>query len=222
MKPLYFRNKALGLRVSGYSYNYISEKTGISKSTLSGWLAKVPYTPNKETIERVGRARAASGASKHKLKVESFENAKKLAKKDIGKINRRDLFMLGLGVYIGEGTKFGDQVRVINSNPSIIRLSIKWFKRVCGLRESNFKIRLHIYPDNNEENCIKFWSEKVGLPKDSFRKTQIDLRKDKRMLKKGKLPFGTAHLEVKSNGKKEFGVFLGRRIRAWMDNVLQV
>lgn len=214
------RKHAFDLRKEGYSYNYISEKIRISKGTLHCWLGKIPYTPNAETITKIGKARVASGLLKHKEKLASFVYAKSLAQKDIGEINNRDLFMLGLGIYIGEGTKDGNTVRIVNANYKIIKLTIKWFKEVCGLKTDNFVVRLHLYPDNDIQKCIQYWSKNIGIPINQFQKTQVDTRKNKKTFKKGKLPYGTAHMTVKSNGKKEFGVFLARRIGAWIERVL--
>ena len=214
------REQVFKLRNEGYSYNYISEKIGISKSTLSGWLAKTPYTPNKETIAKIGKARAASGYWKAKRKQESIEEAEKEAKKDIGEITKRDLFVLGLGIYIGEGTKTHSIVRIINADPKIIKFAVRWFEEACGLSRENFRIRLHLYPDNDVKKCMRFWSNISGIPLTQFQKTYIDIRKGKKMFKRGKLPYGTAHLGIKSNGKKEFGVFLARRINGWIKRVL--
>ena len=104
-------------------------------------------------------ARAMSGEAKSKIKRASIDSAKKEAKKDIKYISRRDLFMLGLGLYIGEGTKTHDIVRVINANPQVIQLAIKWFKEICGLKEKNFRIRIHMYPDNNEDEWVVEYSD---------------------------------------------------------------
>ena len=60
----------------------------------------------------------------------------------------------------------------------------------------------------------------TGLSKNQFTKNTIDTRK-KKPSKRGKLPYGTAHLTVRSNGNKEFGFFLGRRIQAWSDVVMR-
>lgn len=214
------RKEAVDLRKEGYSYNYISEKIGISKGTLHCWLGKIPYSPNIETITKIGKARAVSGLLKHKEKLASFLYAKVLAEKDVGEITKRDLFMLGLGIYIGEGTKDGNTVRIVNANYKIIKLTIRWLKEVCGLKTDNFVIRLHIYPDNNIAECVEYWSKQTGIPTNQFLKTQVDIRKNKKVFKKGKLPYGTAHMTVKGNGKKEFGVLLARRIGAWIDRVL--
>ena len=215
------REEVFKLRKDGHSYTHISQKTGMSKSTLSGWLSSIPYIPNKITIERIGKARAASGQAKSKIKIESMQKAKEEARKEIGEITKRDLFMLGIGIYIGEGAKTFDIVRVINADPKIIKFTVRWFKEVCGLSKANFRMRLFLYPDNNVKKCIKFWYEVSEIPISQFQKTHIDERKDKKMFKRGKLPYGTAHLGVRSNGKKEFGVFLARKINAWMGEVLK-
>ena len=215
------REQVFKLRKQGYSYSYISKNTGVTKSTLSGWLSGVYYKPNKEMVEKIGKARSASSYKKSQQKIESISKAENEAKKEIGKLSKRDLFMLGIGIYIGEGTKTHDIIRVINSDPKIIKLAIKWFREVCGLGIDNFRIRIHLYPDNNIEECLRFWSRNSGIPLIQFQKTQIDLRKNKKKFKRGKLPYGTAHLAIKSNGVKEFGVLLARKINGWMKEVLK-
>ncbi len=213
---------AIALRKDGHSYNYIAKVAGVSKSTLAIWLADVPYIPNTETIQRIGNARAASGEAKSKLKRESLERARVEAKDDVGHLSRRDLFMLGLGLYIGEGAKSTQQIRFVNSNPAIINFMIKWFTKAVGLKKNNLKIRLHIYPDCNERQSLQFWSEKTTIPMSQFQKTVVDWRKNKKAFKSGKLPHGTVHLSVNGLGEKRFGVFLARKILAWSDLVLGV
>lgn len=212
--------KAVELRRSGHSYNHISEMLGVSKSTLSGWLSDIPYTPNQETILRIGRALAASGAAKSRVKRESILSAKRKAREEIGKITPRDLHMIGLGLYIGEGMKSTQTTRFVNSNPAIVRFIIRWFLKVIGLRTENITIRLHLYPDSDEKGSLLFWSRTTNIPLSQFQKTQVDRRSDKKLKKAGKLPHGTAHVTIRSLGEKQFGVFLARRILGWSDVVL--
>src|SRR3989344_4399304 len=121
------RELAVTLRKEGFAYSHISEKTGLSKSTLSEWLSKIPYAPNQQTIERVGKAIAASNARKTQIRQEETEKVRRAAFLDIGKISKRDLFMFGLGLYLGEGSKTYEITRVVNSDPDVIRLAIAWF-----------------------------------------------------------------------------------------------
>ncbi len=214
------KQKAIQLRKEGYSYNYIIQHVPVTKSTLSEWLRDVPFTPNQHTVDTIGNARIASGIYKHQVKLDSLEKARIQSEKDIGTLSDRDIMMLGLGVYIGEGGKTLGMTRIINSDPKIIKLAIKWLRVSFGVEMKNLKIRLFIYPDNNEKECIRYWSKQIGVPQNQFFKSIIDRRTDKKAVKKGKLPFGTAHMSVKGFKEKKFGVYLHRLIMAWINRVL--
>ena len=136
MHPISLREQVFALRKNGFSYTYISSKTGLSKGTLSGWLTDVPYTPNKETVASFGKARAATSARRAQLRQDSIREIRKIAESDIGKISRRDLFMFGLALYLGEGCKSNSQVRMVNSDPRIIQAMVVWI-----IRGSEFTIR---------------------------------------------------------------------------------
>lgn len=219
MTYIQIKNQAISLRKKGYSYSLIAERLGVPKSTLSSWLSTIPYVPNKEVIKRIGNASARAGESKSRQKKLTFEQAKLIATKDIGTLNKRDLMLIGLGLYIGEGQK-NETVGIINSDPRVIKMSMKWLMLVFGVCIENFTLAIHLYPDNNSEACLKYWSNITGIPPSQFGKTQIDDRKGKSSSKRGKLVYGTAHLRVKARGNKNFGVLLSRRIHAMMDLVL--
>jgi hypothetical protein len=213
------REKAIKLRTLGYAYSYISAQTGLSKSTLSYHLREVPYTPNSATIKSVGNARAESGRTKARQKKESFAEAKRVAKFDIGRVSNRDLFMLGLGLYIGEGSKTQDIIRVVNTDYRVINIFIRWLCSM-GFTTKNFTVRIHLYPESNIREAQSFWSMKTGLPQGQFQKSCIDRRALKDRKRSGKHTHGTAHVTVRSNGNKSLGVTFSRRIGAWMEEVL--
>ena len=215
------REIALTLRRKGFAYSHISEKTGLSKSTLSEWLSKIPYTPNQQTVKRVGKAIAASNARKTQIRQEETEKVRQAAFLNIGDMSSRDLFMFGLGLYLGEGSKTQDITRVVNSDPDVICLAIAWFHGL-GVWREQFTIRIHLYPDSNIEESLQFWSRATTIEKDQFSKVQIDRRTNKKKNRAGKLPHGPAHLTVRSLGRKEFGVVLSRKIQAWTDEVARV
>lgn len=219
MTKEYLHKEALNLRKAGYSYSYIQKKIGVSKSTLSDWLTGVPYKRNQETIDVIDRARLMANEAKREIKRKSINDAGEQALKDIGKFTKRDLFMYGIGLYTGEGSKTGGLVRVVNSDPKIIKTSIFWFREILNLQNTCFSVRIHSYPDNNQEEVILFWMKQTGLPRSSFLKTWIDVRVDKKRKNYGKLPYGTAHLTVKSGGQKNAGSFLLRRILALIEIV---
>lgn len=221
MRFINIKQKAIYYRKKGYSYNMISQKLGISKSTLSDWLKELPYYPNETVIKRIKEGPAKSGQIRHNQKVANILKMKKLAQQELGKLTKRDLWLLGIGLYLGEGSKSSNgTIRIINSNPDIIKLAIKWFKNICGLTVKNLNLAIHLYPDNNIKKSINFWSKTTGIPKNQFGKTQIDIRTKKSIIRKNKLPYGTAHLTIRSNGNQIFGVTLQRRILGWLDAVM--
>ena len=220
MTKTHARFTAIELRKLGHSYNYIAPMVGVSKGSLSVWLADVAYTPNEETVARIGKALAASGEVKSQLKRASLQAARDEAVKDMGTLTRRDVFMLGLGLYMGEGAKSTITTCMVNANPRIITLTIRWLVEALGLRRENMRMRLHIYPDTDEDHSLNYWMQQTGIPREQFQRSVIDWRKDKKVMKAGKLPHGTAHLTVHSLGDKRFGVFLARKIAAYSEIVL--
>ena len=204
--------KAVDLRKQGFSYTDIKEKIGVSKSTLSDWLKDLPYKPNDSVLRKFERARALSSQARIKVRIESEKNAQAIALKDVGeKMSSRDLLFFGLGLYMGEGSK-SDMVSLANSDLEVIKLAIVWLKKAYGLRNHNFSIRIHLYPDSDIPKCLDYWARNTGLPLSQFHKVSIDRRTGKMKKHQGKLPYGTAHLTVKCWGNDKFGVFLRRRI----------
>ncbi len=150
----------------------------------------------------------------------SIEKALAYATQTVNELSLRDVFMIGLAIYIGEGSKVPGIIRVSNSDPRIIKFSIIWFKKCFGLSNENFHVRIHAYPDTDQILSLNFWQTELGLTESSFLAFSIDKRMGKNTAKAGSLPHGTAHLTVVSNGQKEFGILLHRKILATMDRIL--
>lgn len=216
------REKALKLRKAGYSYNMIGEKIGIAKSTLSNWLINTPFVPNAELLERIGKAKLKSALYKSRLKLKNIAKMKKEARKEIGKLSRRDILMLGIGLYLGEGSKSQEEIRIVNADPTIIKLGIRWLKEFCNIYSKNLRVSIHGYPDHDIDVLINFWSKELNIPIKQFIKTQIDTRLNKSGIKKRKLPYGTAHLYVRGGGTLPLGVKnLHRKIMGWIESATQ-
>ena len=132
----------------------------------------MPFRPNAEISKRIGNGKLKSALFKNRQKLESINRATLEARNEIGKLTKRDLLMLGIGLYIGEGSKTNGTIRIVNSK----------------------------------------------IPLNHFGKTQVDRRRGKKISKRGILPYGTAHLTIKSNGNPFFGKFLFRKIIAWIDS----
>lgn len=213
--PADSRERAIALRRQGYSYSLIAERLGVSKGTLSGWLRDVPFEPNQETLARIGGGPLKSGET-HRLKRQrQTEQMAALAKKDMGRTTHRDRWIAGIALYWADGTKSNEDVRFTNADPKQIRFMIDWFRECCGIPDGCFRLGLHLYPDTDIAEAVRYWQKVTGLPPEQFYRPQIDRRSDKRQKKRGQLPFGTVQIRVV--GGNEYGKAFHRKIMGWIE-----
>ncbi len=157
------------------SYSQIKAELGISKSTLSVWLRDMPLPPERMydlrdysevRIERYRETRANT----RKMRLE--EVYKKVGQ-DIGTLSERELFLCGLFLYWGEGSKTkGYTVSMSNTDPSVIVFFRKWLNSM-GVPDERIRIRLQLYADMEAKKEVEYWSSILGLPLHSFRKPYI-------------------------------------------------
>lgn len=216
------KNDAVDLRKKGFSYSHISACLRVSKSTLSLWLRDVDFFPNDYTRHVISNSQKKAIAVSRADKAFSINAAQEYSKEVLGKLSERDIFVLGLGIYIGEGSKSQNIVRIVNSDPKIVRFSIFWLKKCFKITDSNLKVRIHAYPNTDQALALKFWMKELNLDRDHFHIFSIDARTNKSKRNNRVLPWGTAHLTVVSNGEKNFGVLLHRKILATIDRALNM
>ena len=169
------KQRALAMRKKGMSYSQIKEKLNVSKGTLSGWLYDMPLSP-----ERIRELQADSP-----IRIEKYRNTMrakretrlgkvyKKASKDIGNFSKRDLFLAGLFLYWGEGTKVQkNAVTLTNTNPAMLKLFIKWLD-LFDIKRKYLKIKLHLYSDMNIKHSLDFWSKELNISISQFRKPYI-------------------------------------------------
>ena len=209
-------NQAVELRKQGWSYGVIIDRLGVSKSTLSNWLSRLPYTPNATVKQRIKEGPEKSATRRHQKKLDSVTLIHKQAVSELGEMNERDLWMLGIGLYLGEGTKKFEEVRFVNTDPKIIHLMVLWLKKICGVPKQNIQLRIHGYPDTDFNESRKYWQSITGLTQSAFVREQIDVRKNKKITKWKTSPYGTLHVIVRKYGKTGMGVVLHRRIMGWI------
>ena len=210
------KKQAIVMRKQGSSLLDIANKLHISKSTASLWLRDFPLDSDV-LIEKQRVNGARMGAVQMKMKLERGSVALHEARKEIGELNKRDLFMLGIALYIGEGTKWQNLVRIVNADPKVIRLAVRWLKEICDVGENSIRLRIHGYPDTDFKKSQKYWSGVSGIPVNNFQSNIVDKRIGKSE-KRGVLPFGTVHVTVVGDGR--VGTSLGLKIRKWMEVVL--
>ena len=168
-------------------------------------------------IERIRLGPARAAAHRQQRRLDEINYFKNEGRRQIGKLSDRDLLLLGLGLYMGEGSKLYEDTRIVNSDPQLIRIAMEWLRRSCGVPDRNFAAVVHIYPDSSPKASVKYWSQVTGISPRQFERAQVDHRVNKSSKKRRRLPYGTVHVKVYSRGNQRFGVALHRRIMGWIE-----
>ena len=187
------KQKAIKLRQKGFSYSQIKEGLGIGKGTLSGWLNDMPLSEEriKElrdfSPQRIERYRNTMREKKDARLKEVY----KKVSDDIGVFSKREIFLLGLFLYWGEGTKAANSsTQLTNTNPAMIKFFIKWLE-LLGVSRKDLRVKLHLYSDMNIKESVAFWSKELKISVGQFKKPYIKETKLKSITYKNGFGKGT-------------------------------
>ena len=118
-------------------------------------------------------------------------------KKKLLPLSKRELFLAGLFLYWGEGTKANKGELVIsNTDPKVITFSLHWFIKILKVPKKKIKILVHLYKDMNIEKELQFWSELTKIPLSQFRKPYIKKTYSKSVTYKGAFGHGTCNIRI--------------------------
>lgn len=226
------KQTAIKYRLQGKSYTEINELLGVPKSTLSGWLKEVQVS---EAARKRLNSRMREGSLRGLLKknkqqtIDARKNATNIrweSSKDIQKISKRELLILGVSLYWGEGYKRPiikdgvartyHPVSLSNSDPKLVAVFLKFLREICNVEENKLKAGLRIYQHQNAEKLLLFWSELTKIPKERFEKFYYGVSKSslgKRPF--NTLPYGTIQIRVNDTN-------LFHRIMGWLEGIEKI
>ena len=194
------KQRARSLREEGKSINEIIATLGVSKGSVSLWVRDIVLTEKqKAKLSKHGR----SVASVEKRRVSRMANQKQRdeivtqeAKTKLVKVSKDDLRLIGLALYLGEGSKMKRGVLdVANSDPLVIKIMMRFFREICCVPLERFKAHIHTFAGADIEKTEKYWSGVTGIPRNQFYKTyskQSSATQNKRRT----TPFGTCSVSV--------------------------
>lgn len=211
--------KAQKLRRQGESIKVIARKLKVSKSTVSIWCRDIKLT--KQQIAKLDE-RQKKGAYKGRLKgarilrerrFKRIEKLKNQGIKEIKNLTKRDLFIAGIGLYLGEGSKTGNAVRFHNSDPKTIQFMMKWFKEIFQIPTKRFVMYIVINEihKNRLDEIKKYWSKITKVPIKQFRKPILAKAKNKKVYENFHEHFGTLSIRI----NKSYDIFY--RIQGYAD-----
>ncbi len=168
------KQEAIKLRKKGKTYSEILEEVPVAKSTLSLWLKEVNLSKSqKQRITKKRIEASRRGAKKRKeQRIEITKVIYEKSEKEIGKLSKRELWLIGIALYWAEGTKERDYrpgpcIDFINSDPYIILIFLKWLTDVCDIDKERIILRLFIHENNKYRlnNVIDYWLLLTGFSK---------------------------------------------------------
>lgn len=196
--------KAINLRKNGYSIPHIAKELSVSKSTASLWCRKVKLTKDqihdlqKGMLKGLASGRLKAAEIKRSLKLNTIEKYAKEGIEGVGRLSARDLLMVGIGLYWGEGSKNG-KLSFINSDPVLIKFMMVWFQKVFALKKEDFMPRIFINHSHKyrSDQVINFWSKQLNLPKTQFGNITLLKIKSKKRYPNHDTYFGVLALRIR-------------------------
>lgn len=216
--------KALEMRKKGMSYSQIKSELGVSKSTLSIWLQGMPLSEQRlrelrdNSEVRIEKYRETCRRTRESRWDEVFDKAAK----DIGVMSDRELFLAGIFLYWGEGSKaMSGTTCVSNTDPAALNFFITWLG-LLGVPKERLKARVHLYSDMEVEKEMKYWSETLGFPLCAFRKPYVKASTRARITYPQKFIHGTCNVLYENRDISEYVLMALKHIRAQFAGEVQM
>ena len=167
------------MRENGLSLSDISRRLHVTKSTLSFWCKDIILPESAiMKIKTKGRIKSMRGLFryseiKRKERIERNAFQKQEGITALGVLSNRDILMLGLGLYWGEGYKYENgELGFTNSNPKMIHFYLKWLKLWSVEKDSLiFRLTLNEFFRKEEKNIKNFWINFLFIKEEQFSQT---------------------------------------------------
>ncbi|MDD3531528.1 MAG: helix-turn-helix domain containing protein [Candidatus Pacebacteria bacterium] len=174
------KEKAVLLRKEGKSYREIGGELHIPRSTLSDWFADEKWSAaiREHLAASAQETSTVRMVALNKLRGErlekAYEAAVEEAKKELETLKYDPLFLSGVMLYWGEGSKDPRQgVKFADSDPAMIKLYVAFLKKSCRIPIEMIKAYVLIYPEIEEKTARAYWSKVSGLPWGQFTKSVV-------------------------------------------------
>ena len=176
--------KAAVLRKSGHSLSEIADQLNVSKSSASLWARGVRLS--SKALQRIlirKQKGIQRGADARKLesrlaKIKIFKEAEMeiAGLKTSKNINRLVLVM----IYWCEGGKDDSSVSFTNSDPDLTRSFIDLLEKSFDANRQKISARLHLHEYHDPKIQLAWWSQKLALNEDQFKKFYLKPNTGKR------------------------------------------
>ncbi len=199
--------KARQFRASGQSIKEIARKLNVSVGSVSNWCRNIELSPEQiMALEKRAKdpyyGKRASYLASIKRKLNSkIIRLNEEGSKEIGSLTKRELFLVGVAIYWGEGFKKDKQVGIANSDPGIIKIFIRWLYECFGYSKSDLIARITINSSHRyrADDIQKYWSDQTGIPPEGFRKPTFQKFRWKKQYENPNNYYGVLRIKVRKS-----------------------
>jgi len=178
--------EAIQFRKRGFTYSEIAKIVGVSKSTVSNWLAKKPFSKKvrsentqraaRENVKRISLVNKARNAERKAR----YAEASRAAATEYRHYKKDPLFVSGVVAYASVGdTKDPSRIRLTSHDPFLHSVFLQFAFTYLGVEKDEVRFWLLLYSNLNEKKCMNFWSKRIKLSAGQFHKSQFILQKTK-------------------------------------------
>ncbi len=187
--------KARELREQGKSIKEIERLIGVRRSSISVWVRDISLTASQKkrlmerghTLEVTEKRRQSRLSNGTRLRTRFLHEGFR----DIETLKDVDLCMLGIGLYLGEGSKTNrGSIELSNTDPRIIQIHILFLTSIFKFPMSKIHAHVGLHSHLSTEKAERYWSKISGIPLRQFQKTSTQRNKSGRG-ERDRLPFGT-------------------------------
>lgn len=190
------RESIRSLRRDGMSINAIAMQEGLASSTVYIWVRDIELTAAQR--EAITHRRAVTAGDRFAAAMQARRDQWRTeARAEWAHLRTDPLFLLGVGMYWGEGDKTQRRLAITNAEPNFIRTWLRW----CSTYISSPQFVLHvlIYPDLDQARVKEFWQDLAG-PEATVYVTSVPAWK-KRTDERPRLAYGVARAQVAKAGE---------------------
>lgn len=210
------KNKAINLRKQGKTLGEILKEISVSKGSLSHWLRDINLTS-----EQLARIRYKNDRIKEKFtkfnelrRKQSDDNRRIIVRnaiREIDKISGKELKLIGIALYWAEGYKGSSwkTVAFTNCDPEMIKLIMKWFRAICKVPNTKFRIRIQCHGRGKVKQSEEYWARVTDIPLAQFTKPYIRISPTSKKKMGDLSPHGICHIRVSD-------ISLLTKIKGWI------
>ncbi len=166
------------LRRNGESIKEIAKKLNVSVGSVSTWVNDIQLSDiqisnlaKRKTDPYYGKRR--DYLNKVRLKLESkIRRLNKLGAAEIGKLNNREVLLVGIALYWGEGFKKDKLVGLATTNKYIAKFFIYWLYACFNIRRDQLILRVtaNISYKKQINTLQEYWSHVLHIDLNYFSK----------------------------------------------------